>query len=150
MRKIFVGLLIGVIGGISSNLYANNYRYGQTQKQLDDKFSDFGYELQQGSRTTSNPNPQLAGNATFYGYATDYSIKLATGDVLNSFARVWITAGSSNTMVSSTQTYYAGDNTFQQMFAVPLDSPTVMNIILSPNTQMQLSIGGLKRDNPNP
>lgn len=121
------------------------YRYGLTPSQISDKFSDSEYSVEAGSRT-KQPVAALAGNATFYGYATDYSIKMATGDSLNSFANIWVTAGASNTVVIPTMTYFAGDNTYQTMFVVPIDSPCVFNIQLFGQVTAQYTIGGYKRD----
>lgn len=141
MKKIF--LAVAILAGVSINAHAV-YRYGQTPSQLADKFADSEYVMDAGSRTQSALR-SLSGNATFYGYATDYSVKLTTSDQ-NSFALFWITAGTYSTVVIPTQTIVAGDNTYQTIFLVPVDSPTILNIQLFGQTTANYTIGGYKRD----
>lgn len=147
MKKIILGALVFAAAFLSTHHVMAIYRYGQSVQGNQEKFVDFEYSLQGGSRTLSG-NKALSGNATFYGYATDWSIKMPSAPATDPTEQVsvWFTAGSSNCMIGTTQYYYPGDNTYQSLFIVPADSPTIMNIQLQGQVTVYYSLGGFKRD----
>lgn len=111
--------------------HADPYGGSKTPQELADFFGEMKYQTVESSKTAVGAS--LTTTVTYYGYATDLSIK-ANGGTIH-----WCTNWST---VNTTGTLFSGDSISLDHFDVPASSPTQLTVTLQANSTAQIHIGG--------